>query len=295
MKKLLFAVVLLLISTFVKAQIPNNGFESWTGTNPDQWSTLNSYTSAAGVYTAAKLTPGHSGTSAIKLTTKNIAGIGIVPGLATSGTMQYPGYNFSGGFPYTTRAQKLTGYFQWMSFVSNKDSAMIAVYLFKYNNISGNRDTIGKGVFYKGPMVMSWTAFNVNINYMSGEYPDSALIVLASSYKQSSAQVNSYLYVDDMAFSGTVAGIENISNNTPKCSIFPNPASDQIVISFLNKEKNKKQIVIADITGKIAFNGETHQEKLPVDVSGFEKGFYFYQVIDEKKEEILKGKFEVIR
>jgi len=57
-KILFYTFANILLSTAVFAQIPNNGFESWTnmGTyfNPDQWGTLNNTTAAGGVYTCTQ-------------------------------------------------------------------------------------------------------------------------------------------------------------------------------------------------------------------------------------------------
>ena len=69
--KILITLFLAIFSlTNLMAQIPNPGFENWTGNEPEGWDNLNSLTSTIFIYTCQKGTPGNPGSSYIKLTTK---------------------------------------------------------------------------------------------------------------------------------------------------------------------------------------------------------------------------------
>ena len=82
--------------------IPNGGFENWSMPNgynvPDSWATLNDLTAPLTVYTCTKGTPGSPGASYLKLTSKSVAGIGVVPGVAVSGSLNSSSFFiFAGG------------------------------------------------------------------------------------------------------------------------------------------------------------------------------------------------------
>jgi len=144
MKKitLLFTFSVLLLS--LGAQIPNAGFEDWTSmgsyNNPNDWGTLNDVTMIMSTFTCAKGSPGNPGSSYIKLTSKTVTGMGIVPGIALTGNVDIATLSLTGGFPYTSRPVSLAGNWQYMAFGS--DQGFIAVYLSKWNTASHSRDSV---------------------------------------------------------------------------------------------------------------------------------------------------------
>src|SRR5690349_2226963 len=96
MKKLLLAGFLS-TSLPVLAQIPNGGFESWNTVeqwmDPDGWSTMNQLTYPAGSVLACQPgAPAPEGDAFVKVTTREVPGLGVVPGTLLSGTNQHPGF-----------------------------------------------------------------------------------------------------------------------------------------------------------------------------------------------------------
>lgn len=295
-----------MFSNLLLAQIPNAGFETWIGTPPnivpDQWATMNLYISNPSNYTArrpsAAVNPSsvHDGNYALKLVTKNISSVGIVRGLAATGTISVTGDTIGGGYPFTNRPAQLTGWFQWMSGNDPiSDSASIEVYLFKRNTVAGTRDTVGKGILYFSCtfMAMSYQSFSMNINYLSGQTPDSALIILASSYKQSSAFDGSYLMIDSLVFAGTVTGIDNKSSQERIVNVFPNPANNELTFSNLYFTNNENKLIIKDILGNTVCEKNIYNSIVNINSSSFTNGIYFYQLIDNKKLIISYGRFIV--
>ena len=291
-KKIFFILAFVILSKILSSQtIPNSGFENWTGVLPDQWSTMNPYTGTT--YTAAKSTAHHGGTYSLKLTTKTVSGIGLVRGLASTGTINHTGDTIKGGYPFNSRPAQLTGWFEWMSAsgTQTRDSMMIVVNLFKHNNVSNKADTIATGIYYYGPMVMSFTAFTVNLNYLSGQSPDTAQIIFASSYIQSSAIAGSYLNVDDIAWAGNVTGIENNSITNCKPEVYPVPANDMLLLRMENPIENCNLIIYDQLGRKVSetvVNGKIASLK----TSSFENGIYLYSISDGKKI-LTRGKFVV--
>lgn len=253
MKKLLLLLAAATIAGSTTAQIPNAGFENWSNTSgyntPDNWSNLNSMSASASVYTAEKGTPGNPGSSYLKLTSKTVSGLGVVPGIAATGQINTSTMSVSGGFPWTTRSQSLTGNWQYMAYGS--DAGFIAVYLTKWNAASGMRDTVASSVSTLSGMVMSWGSFTKNLTYFKGFNPDSALIILSSS--GATPVANSYLYVDNLAFSGTVAttAVSTTVSGVAGLSVFPNPASSQITISLTASTPGAYTVKLVDMVGRV--------------------------------------------
>ena len=127
------------------------------------------------------------------------------------------------------------------------DVGSVDVFLTKWNPVTGMRDTVAMGTDSLGGMAMSWTKFSLPLMYMSGENPDTAQIILSSSGKN--PVTGSYLYIDNLAFAGSVAGI-NENKLSTEIKLFPNPSANQLLISLNNSTEGKGQVEIYDVQGK---------------------------------------------
>lgn len=292
MKKVFLSIIISAFATTAFAQIPNNGFENWTSmgsyNNPDNWDQLNAMTSGMSVYTCTKGTPGNPGAAYLKLVSKNVTGMGIMPGIATTGMLNMGNLSVTGGFAFNLRPQSLTGAWQYM--IGTNDTGFVAVYLTKWNSSMNMRDTVAMAwqkLFGMG--AMSWTNFSVNLMYMNGNNPDTAQIILSSSGK--TPVVNSYLYVDNLVFSGSVAGIvENSLSSDVR--LFPNPATDKLAFDFANSKSKIISIEIYDITGTKIRSFTTMDISTnhnSVDISGLPKGQYIVKLITS--EGVINRKF----
>jgi hypothetical protein len=277
----IIAIVISLCGFNAAAQIPNFSFEIWNNAgnyeDPDQWGTLNGMTNPKGAYTCEKGTPGNPGASYIMLTSRNITGFGIVPGMAATGTIDTASYSVTGGFPFTQRPQSLTGNWQYMPF-SGTDFGFISVYLTKWNSSINVRDTISQTEIPLLGMVMGWSNFSIFLSYQSGDFPDSAQIILSAS-GQISPSDGDYLYIDNLSFSGNVAGI---SDNAALISgIYPNPSSGELTILFYDSEKKKVEIINA--LGEPVCEFVTNKEKVEIDLSNHPQGIYFVILSNENE------------
>lgn len=279
-----------LLSASAFAQILNPGFENWTSqgsySTPDNWGNLNATTSFASVYTCNKGTPGNPGTSYVKLSSKSVPGIGVVPGLIASGTLNVTSMKAS-GFAYTTRSQNFTGSWQFMS--SGSDTGMVSVVLSAWNSSMNMRDTIAYSMQKLSGMVMSWTNFSLPLTYLSSANPDTVTIILSSSGPAPVA--GSYLYVDNLAFNGTVAGIKNISAIN-SVSIYPNPATDHAAVEFYLSKTSSLKLQVIDLSGKIVKEiseaSASGMIKRDLDLAGMAKGLYFVKIATENGTEVRK-------
>lgn len=287
MKTTYFLFLSILFSPiFLSAQsIPNGGFENWSAPNaynvPDSWGNLNVLTSEFSVYTCTKGSPGSAGAAFLKLTTKNIPGVGVINGIAVSGNLNTTDMSTDAGFPYSERPISLTGKWQYMGF--GADMGIVAVYLTKWNSLTTQRDTVG-GIFHPlTGMEMSWASFSLPIVYLSNETPDSCLIALASSGE--SPVANSYLYVDELAFELSSSGFNTVK--TSDFILYPNPAQTDLTLEL---PASSALIQIFDFSGKLiqqqTTNGNSRQT---INLIDFAPGVYWVQV--QTKQGISTSRF----
>lgn len=291
MKKISTTFFSLFLTAAAFAQIPNPGFETWTSSgssdNPTGWGNLNSTTGGFGTYTCEKGTSGApSGSAFIKLTSKTVL-TSVVPGVAVTGTLDVVltplSVNFSGGFPYATRSANLTG--KWQHMGSGADHGRVGVFFTKWNTTTNSRDTVAMADSTLTGMAMSWSDFSIPLTYMSGANPDTGIIVLMSSADPAAAVNGSYLYVDDLAFTGTVpTGIVSVNAVHSSLSLFPNPASTQVTVYYHSASARQVEVVITDLSGKgvrsHTFRAFTGENNFTISTKGLAKGVYLVQVKD---------------
>lgn len=252
MKKIIFVLLYLIGFTAYSQEIPNPGFEVWQNDagydEPETWTTPNStsYVFPFYVLTVTKETDAYEGSFSAKLETKEIIGI-PVPGLITLGELHVDVFNntseITGGVPFSSRPDKINGYFKY--FPQPNDSLLIAVFMLKHNNSTGNLDTIGIGAFSSAQTTNSFTAFEAAIDYYTEDIPDSMNILILSS-DVTNPVVGSILYVDNLSFSNDVGN--DYSSLETAGNVFPNPANDRL---FFNLNAFSNNIIeIYDLSGK---------------------------------------------
>ncbi len=302
MKKIIITVIAALaMSATANAQIPNAGFENWTTVGsyeiPNSWGTLNNTTATYSVYTATKATPGSPGASYLKLTSKT-TGTFVSKGIAVSGKLDTVTMLPKSGVAYTQRPATFTGKWQHMIFGSSQGS--VKVITTRWNTTTNMRDTVAHAEQTLAGMAMSWANFSMNLNYMDSlNYPDSCMIVLQAS--GATPTNNDYLWVDNLAFTGTVAvstntvstvGVKEVSSTSLNLSLFPNPVNDVLQIKLSLTQPQPITFEMIDVTGKVlyvrtkdAFEGELNEK---IDVRNFPKGTYLIKITGKNSFETKK-------
>lgn len=289
MKKtiIIFAAMALHTATLV-AQIPNNGFENWTSmgsyNDPDDWDNLNSVTNFSGIFTCTKGTPGSPGTAYIKLTSKTVTGMGVVPGVAATGILD-PINMTASGFAYSARPQNLTGKWQYMA-GSTADQGFISVILSQWNGTTNSRDTVAYAHYVLPGMVMSWANFTIPLTYKNGNNPDTAVIILSAS--GSTPVASSYLYIDNLAFSGSVAGMKDQSL-VKNFHFYPNPATGIVEVAAELEKSAGAALQLFNMSGALLKEQTvTASGKTQLDVSHFSKGIYLLKITSGMATETKK-------
>jgi hypothetical protein len=125
---------------------------------------------------------------------------------------------------------------------------------------------------------------------------DTTLMMLVVSFDYTvTAYDNSYIVYDNHAptpnmVSGTIhiniaTGIESIKHTTTKLSVFPNPSTDEVSVTF-NTNKEKTTIEVFDIEGRLVMTDETTREigqnTVKINVSNFSQGIYIVRAGSER-------------
>jgi hypothetical protein len=275
-------IATLATATMAMAQIPNAGFETWSNASgynaPMEWDNLNTMTTTTGVYTCTKGTPGSVGTSYLKLVSKNVAGMGVMPGMAVSGMIDMATLQPMSGFAYTQRPTALTG--KWQHMASGADEGHIVIEFTRWNAAMGMRMPVGSAMRMLGGMAMSWADFTIPIVYTSTEMPDSCTITLSAS--GTTPVAGSYLYVDALAFTGVTVATEKLTA-MGDFKVFPNPAMTYISIDKTAIQGSITELSIIDLQGKTIETLDANTVNWDnVDVVSLPKGNYFIKITTEK-------------
>jgi len=287
MKKSLIVSIILIwgFGLISVAQIPNAGFENWTSVgsyfNPDGWGTMNNTTASSGVFTATKGTPGNPGSFYLKLTSRTV-GASVVNGIAVSGELNPATLQPVSGFAFTQRPASFKGKWQHMIFGNSQGS--LSVTLTRWNAGTASRETIATANKTLAGMAMSWAPFTINFVYQSGNAPDSCIIVLKASGSNPSDQ--DYLWVDDLVFEGSVAGISELPDFLNKLTIYPVPATNILNIDLDIRTAGTIQFELRDPAGVLVKSGNagflSGRTTLVLDVTAVGSGTYCLLIRSEQ-------------
>jgi hypothetical protein len=303
MKKLVFILIILTLnfelSTFICFAQPNGGFESWSIVNgnerPDNWQTLNFLSSFGNPVSAFKASGAdkHSGDWALKLKT-----VYLINNPAPHTLQDSIGDIFTGkiilsppslkfGIPFTGRPEKLEF---WCKYIPvGTDVAGAFALLQKWNGTK--QDTIAYGDV-KIYTTLTYTLFQINLDYHSTISPDTVTIAFSSSYSKLLVRAGSTLYIDDVVFTGWV-GIDEHSVFDDKVKIFPNPAKDNVTIHAQIDAADNMRVV--DVSGKLTGEYKIQNYETIINTTVLAEGIYFFEIRDKKDGILTKGKFNVIR
>lgn len=277
-------IIPLLLSFFIlagiaRAQVPNAGMESWINNfgyeDPEDWTTFNLFSFLTGApFTVNKTTDAHSGSFA--------ATVESILYTDTSGTpQQMPGIAYT-VFPNTTR---FANFSFWHKFNNvGGDTAIVGVYLSKWNAGTQMSDSVGIAFAIITSTVNSYTLVNVPFQYFTSATPDTAYVLVLSNATENFI-AGSKLWVDDFILSG-IASISELSS--ANVSLYPNPAPTELMLEMAIPIKGL--IEIYDVNGKIvsicAING-THTT---VSVADLPSNTYLYIIKDNSGKAMSAGK-----
>ncbi len=311
MKKIALFIIVVSSVLNATAQLPDFGFETWanvpfstTVQDPQGWASFNVVIPLGMGQTVFKETTApFAGTASAKIVTDVLPSSIMAPnpftpgqnfdtvGILGLGTTQFSSPYIRFGKPYASRPTTLS--FNCKYTPMNGDSAFVVAFLTKWN--TNHRDTIAAGLFATGVATTSYSLNTLTMNYNSSfasVIPDTQHVFISSSiYKHDGAQKGSTLYVDDVAWTG-YNSVNDINGALSTVSVFPNPATN---IVNLQSSVNATMIEVLDITGRSMGVFQMMNNKATVSTQPFATGIYVFNVYNEKKEIVHRGKFEVTK
>lgn len=310
MKKIILSIIIIAGIIDVKAQTPDYGFETWANVplsstiqDPVGWASFNAVVIAGMNQTVFKETTApYAGTTAAKIVTEVLPSSVLIPNPFNSAeNMDTVGLLVTGktqvsttapvifGKPFTQTPASLNFAYKYNPIIG--DSGFVVVYLTKWTGTT--RDTVARGFFGTNTQMLTWTAQNMTLNWgASVVTPDSQHVYVSSSiYRGSGAKKGSEFYIDALAWQGSV-GIDDISGNNAILTMYPNPASNNV--SF-KSSADVANVQIMDMTGRIVGNYSMFENKVIVETINFSSGLYIYNITNEKKQIVHRGKFEIVK
>ncbi len=267
------------ITMISRAQIPNPGFEFWTGGDPDGWVTSNLF--PAGLVNIIKTTDVHSGSFALQGDVVDFSGTPMAPVIQSG-----PG---GVGFPINEKFQALELYYKFTS--ANADKFSVNVVFTK------NGEAVAQGAVANVADVENYKQLIIPMGYAIMVTPDTAIIQISITGPTvgSDVHLGSVMFVDDLEFILNV-GIGDPSGSDMAVKCYPNPASDRINI-LLNENVSGEVILnvfdvygkkIKEMAGKPDQNGKN---LFQFSVGDLSSGLYFYAINGQDSH--CQGKFTV--
>jgi hypothetical protein len=236
MKKIFTFILPVFITGFIFAQIPNAGFETWSGSDPSNWQTSNN--NSASVINVTQVSPGHSGTNAMKMAAWTYQGF-VFSAVATCPATG----NF---FIYAGHPLSFTGWYK--SNLVNGDRVTFNAVL-QQNNTS-----IAAAGFTVTNTTSVFQQFTGSFTYSGSQNSDSAAIAIGlftSSGGASGLNAASYIIIDDLQFSATPAGIHELSAEKEDLLTVAMDLSGDVRVIYSVTGRNKTKLSLYDITGKM--------------------------------------------
>jgi hypothetical protein len=311
MKKLLLLAASV-ISLQASAQLPSLSFEgAWNnstlGSAPDPtgWASSNILTSflisASNPTTTSQSTLACNLVASMRIESKKMQTVGALAGsipdtcgFAFSGAVV--GTSIKDGFAYTARPTQMT--FCYNAAPVSGDTAGVGVRLWKSQG--GTRIPVGSGVLkYAANSPAGMTNQTITIAYTSTLTPDSAVILVGSSYKfpsvglvlRKGAKIGSVITVDNFNFVVPSVGLNEKSIGDLALNVYPNPASTAVY--FSTTDENATKMVVYDVTGKVILSQAFENGKSVLNVADYNNGLYLYKVFTKSGEVAKAGKFTV--
>jgi hypothetical protein len=315
MKKITLSIFALIAiaSQSVAQSAPDFGFETWvatpspsSSTDPQGWVSFNALTLAGMPQTVfPETTTPYAGTKSVKVVTDVIPSTVLIPnpfnpledldtiGLVTIGrfTAIFPpvikyGYSYTNSPATLNFASKYTP--------NGNDSAFVLAYLTKWN--VNHRDTIARGTYSTGATTSTYAVNSITMVYnplFLGATPDTQHVYISSSvYSHPGAKKGSEFYVDALQWTGGTIGTNDLDKLSNNVYLYPNPATTSISVK---SELTAEKFEIIDITGRLVSTYQMNDKKITIQTHHLAPGIYIYNLYNEQKTIIGRGKFEIAK
>ncbi|MDF2435670.1 MAG: glycoside hydrolase, family [Bacteroidota bacterium] len=305
MKKtlLLFSFIFLLLTSSVKAQLINPGFETWTNDmlvptamNPNSgndtygWWDFNyfnsSFLGSSPVSVSRSSDTVHGGNYSVRVETKvytptswNMYRYWGIPyigheyndtlGILFDGKVNVTNQTFKPGIACTQHLTQFKFFYQYRP--NGNDTAECRVALLSSGSL------VAGGVFKTGAATGSagWQQAVVNFTYINNLTPDTLYILYSSSSLDYKPKAGSVLWIDDASVSFTT-GVEEFMAEDQRM-VFPNPSNGSF--SVRNNSKEMQTVEVFNVIGEMIYSSRNSQSVKHIDISEAPKGIYFVRIL----------------
>jgi len=268
--KLIFLTSILV--TTLQAQIPNPGFEDWTGGEPDGWLTTNFPPLIVNV---TQTNNSHTGNWAVRGEVIDV--MFPIPPFLNTGSQTSPGFTVNEKF------NRIMGYFQFSPVGGDHFFAAAEM------GITTTSDTtiIGSGAISIGDAVSQYASFAFDISYFLPGDPNWAniTITIIDPSGTTSGHIGSTMLVDDFDI---IVGVDDSEGNLIVKEFmlrqnYPNPFNPTTTIKYEIPELSFVTIKVYDVLGSeiLTLNNEEKpigSYKIEFDATALPSGIYFYRL-----------------
>ena len=286
-------LVILISFSFIRSQVPNGGFENWTGGEPDSWTSNNSDP----YFTITQTNSTHTGSSALKGECIPF----VPPFLPVLGPTALCAGIDDEGFPIEFRFNSLKGFYKFNP--QGGDQVYISLILIA--------DTTGIGA---GGILLnnasSYTQFEIPITYIDPATPNKCIISfqILNPVGGVNVTLGSEMYLDDLELSMDM--VSDVEDEFQSLAFqleqnYPNPFNPSTTIKYTipnvtlsGVEGSRVQLKVYDVLGNevaTLVNEEKPAGNYEVDfsASNLTSGVYLYKIqagsfVETKKMILLR-------
>ncbi|HNR54316.1 MAG TPA: T9SS type A sorting domain-containing protein [Flavobacteriales bacterium] len=256
---------LFLVVQVVQAQneIPNAGFEQWSGSAPVSWSTSN--------------IPGSS--NPVTQSSDAIEGSSSARGevvLAPNGSSPFPPVLLLGVTPPAVSVtQSYTAFTGMYKLAPVGDDEMLV----EANLFDATSQLVAIASAHL-PAAASWTSFSVPFDYDMGssmQPPASLQMVLTVENGVGSAATGTVFLVDDLALAGGTIGIDEGTIDEGPVTLYPNPSNGRDVQVSWN-DLTTRSFVVTDIAGRVIHRTTSSNSGIHLPSSTWAPGMHLLSI-----------------
>ena len=305
---------------FAQLQLPNGGFENWDDNEePSHWNTfltakcdIQAGSLTESLCTAAlkikhgrstEVRPGSEGQYSCYIFAQQImtfvANGNVTTGQIRAGTTKMSSkenYNISRtknpdlSQPFTGRPDSIKFWVRFTCPDSLQEARMSALIHGNYDvrdpentdsiNCANQIMAIARLNFTRGDE--EWREISVPFTYVNKSVePAFILITFTTNAIAGAGSGKDTLFIDDIEFVYVDhTGLDEYEVRQSQLSVYPNPATDHITVSFPNMQNGK--LFIYNIVGEQIMSRELADETSNISVAGLAKGIYMVRVTDDK-------------
>ena len=303
---LLFIIIsFFTVSSFAQSQIPNGGFEVWSGIDPvrpDGWSTTEQIVGLKpGKWVTQESAPGfvRTGVYSVRLegdTTSAVDGYKFLPGIMVAGkALLVKNKIVSSGIPVNGRPATLSFYVRLNHEI--RDTASVRLLLTRRNPSLGKQDTVAyerKDVFPDSISMGGFALFTDSIYYRLLGDADTARILIYGGRMRNSAARGNKTWIDGVSFGYSIPAAPRSSALADSMWLSPNPVINSLNVKSDSSMQGYKIIIQAE-TSVIVKEITLSTLNMTVDMTDLPVGNYSYALIDRDQRKIRDGYISVLR